>query len=152
MDDLKNINVFVQPLCDKNELECAHIMTRAMRQAFFWTQIADVDLKSFRAFTEDEIVIVASIENQTVGFASIYEPNKFLHHLYVDPDFQRKGIGSALLTETYKIIGQNISLKCQVKNKLAREFYRANGWIEDLDVGGKCELGEWLWIRKTENK
>lgn len=149
---IDNGNFTIQALTQEYELDCSRIMTKAICQTFYWTQTSEVDLKSFRNLTEDEVVYIALSDGLVVGFSGIYLPDKFLHHLYVDPDFQRKGVGSKLLAHAYTVTGFNLSLKCQVKNNLARAFYRASAWVEDSGIGGEDEVGEWLWIRKIENK
>jgi GNAT superfamily N-acetyltransferase len=141
--------VKVRPFTSEDELACIRIMNDAMGQGFYWTKVKSLDAQSFRATTSGEALIVAELARQIVGFASIYIPDNFLHHLYVDPAVQRRGVGAALLSAMHRIIGSDAGLKCQVQNKTARDFYVANGWVEDSDIGGRDELGDWLWLRIT---
>ena len=141
----------VRPFTSEDELACIRVMNEAMGQSFYWTKVESLDTQSFRATTSDEALIVAELAGQVVGFASIYIPDHFLHHLYVDPGVQRKGVGAALLSEMHRIIGSDASLKCQVQNTTARDFYAANGWVEDSGIGGRDELGDWLQLRITKD-
>ena len=144
--------ITVRPFEQEDELGCSRIMANAMSQAFYWTKVGGVDINYFRTITAEENLIVAELAGQIVGFASIYVPDNFLHHLYVEPEFQGKGAGTALLQEMHSIIGSDVALKCLVQNKTARGFYVANGWVEDSDIGGRDELGEWLWLRITKSE
>lgn len=142
----------VRPMMPGDEAQCADIMSHAMRQAFHWARVPDVDAASFGAVTADETVLVAEAGGRVVGFASVYEPGCFLHHLYVDTDVQGTGIGKALLSEAVLRMGPSLSLKCQVRNENARRFYRACGWVEDEGVGGEDEYGAWVSIRATARR
>ncbi len=50
-----------------------------------------------------------------------------MDHLYVDPDSQGKGLGSALLAKAQGT-NQRLSLWTFQKNKRARKFYEAKGF------------------------
>ena len=137
----------IRPKENDDEARCAEIMTQAMRLAFPWVQIAEMDVFAFREVTADEHVLVAEDGGRVLGLAGIYQPGAFLHHLYVDPASHGRGIGRALLAEAVRPAGPCLSLKCQVRNDGARRFYRACGWVEEQPSGERNELGEWLWIR-----
>jgi len=141
----------VRPFTPKDEPDCIRLMNEAIGQGFYWNKAESLGTQSFRETTSDEALIVAELAGQVVGFASLYIPDDFLHHLYVDPEFQRKGVGAALLSEVLAMVGSDGSLKCQVQNKVARDFYNAHGWVEDSDIGGRDEMGEWLWLRITKD-
>ena len=147
----RKAKVTIRPIKPGDEARCAAIMSRAMRQAFHWAHVPDTDVASFRAATTGETVLVAETNGLVVGFAAIYDPGCFLHHLYVDTDAQGAGIGKALLAEAIRSAGPSLSLKCQVRNDKARRFYRACGWVEDEAPGGEDEYGAWLMIRATRH-
>lgn len=87
-----------------------------------------VDLGGIKALTEGEVIYVAKLRNQIVGFASVWVPDSFIHHLYVHPDFHRQGIGSELLN--FCGIGHGpLSVKCEISNLTAQHFYRNRGWV-----------------------
>lgn len=111
-----------------------------------------VDPAGIRALTEGEEVYVAEIDNQIVGFASVWVADNFLHHLYVLPRMHGQGIGSGLLEYCGEWYGP-LSLKCEVANQVAQRFYRKRGWTtgergmgedgvwERLYAPGQCPFG-----------
>ena len=102
-----------------------------------------VDLAAFIANTRNETILVAELAGYGVaGFASFYEPEKFVHNLYVDPDLHGRGIGRALLARAMALVGGRASLKCQLRNPGALSFYRKLGWITGEE--GEAEFGRWV--------
>lgn len=92
----------------------------------FPDQVYSID--EFLAVIEGEEVLVARIAEKVVGFVSIWEPENFLHHLFVAPENQRKGIGKALILESVRRYSLPMSLKCIKANVEARRFYESLGW------------------------
>lgn len=88
-----------------------------------------VDHGTFAALVEGEAVFLAEVDGGVAGFVSIWVADRFIHHLYVAPQFQSRGIGSALLRECQARHGRPLSLKCDVRNIRARRFYRNKGWL-----------------------
>ena len=98
----------------------------------------------FERETFGEAVLVAVDPDQgPVGFVGIYRADRFVHHLYVDPDRHGQGIGRALLDAALGLLGGTASLKCQCANEKALAFYARLGWTEG-EVG-ESENG--LWVR-----
>ncbi|WP_084804007.1 GNAT family N-acetyltransferase [Bradyrhizobium sp. NAS80.1] len=126
---------------------CALILAEAGQQVFFWAEWPSFDDDKFNQVTAEETIYVAEEAGIVVGFVTVYEPDDFLHHLYIHPTASRRGIGTALLNLALHRHGGYLKLKCQARNTSARAFYRRAGWIEDLDIGGTDELGGWLFIR-----
>ncbi len=83
---------------------------------------------SFDDDTAGEEILVASINNQPVGFISIWLPDSFLHHLYILPSHQRQGIGKALIQKAQEMVEEPLTLKCLDLNEGAMNFYLNNGW------------------------
>ncbi|MCG3147997.1 MAG: hypothetical protein PCFJNLEI_01439 [Verrucomicrobiae bacterium] len=106
--------------------QLAQIFLDARRQVFPW-QIPV--LSDFEQQTAGEIIYVA-VEKKPVGFISIWEPDRFIHHLYVAPQHQRCGIGKQLLDSLRQWLPLPYQLKCVAKNELARAFYTKHGWRE----------------------
>ena len=44
-----------------------------------------IDIAALAAETKGERVVVAEVDGKVVGFFSLYEPQSFVHHLYVEP-------------------------------------------------------------------
>ena len=106
-----------------------------------------IDVPEFQRVTEAEEILVAEQAGQIVGFASCYRPDRFIHHLYVEPAQWRRGIGRALLTQAVAGLGGPARLKCQSANLAARAFYRSLGWTEH--PGSWDDRGPWLWLNEN---
>jgi GNAT superfamily N-acetyltransferase len=66
-----------------------------------------------------------------------------LLHLYLDPAWQRRGIGSRLLAEAGAALGPRLSLFCIARNKGARAFYERHGFlVAAMGDGAGTEEGE----------
>lgn len=82
----------------------------------------------FDAHTEGERVLVAIADGEVLGFASIWEPDSFVHNLFVHPSAKRRGLGQALLDGCAKYFDKRPTLKCLTANINAVQFYKAQGW------------------------
>ena len=71
-------------------------------------------------------VIVAEADGRLAGFAAVGDG--WLHHLYVDPDRQGRGVGSALLAEAQRRSPAGLQCWAFQRNARARSFYEARGW------------------------
>lgn len=80
--------------------------------------------------TAGESVLVACDQAQVVGFVSVWTPDHFIHHLHVDPAFQRQGVGRELLRSLPGWPGTSYRLKCLTANGPALAFYAANGFTQ----------------------
>ncbi len=73
-------------------------------------------------------MLVARIAGGIAAFASVWEPENFLHHLYVLPQHQRQGVGGELLRHCTNTFGLPMSLECIEANVEACRFYENLGW------------------------
>lgn len=73
--------------------------------------------------SEKYYTIVASIQNQIVGFATC--KSNQLRLLYVDPKHQQKGVATTLLQQSEKILKKPYSIKIS-KNSVP--FYQKHGY------------------------
>jgi GNAT superfamily N-acetyltransferase len=71
-------------------------------------------------------VFVAEKDGAVVGFAALKDG--MLDHLYVRPDLQRSGLGSALLEAVKQGAGSRLRLFTFARNSLARRFYEKHGF------------------------
>lgn len=96
--------------------------------AFTWLNASRFSLDDFDSATLGETVLVAVAGEKPVGFISWWEPDNFVHNVYVDSRFLHQGIGKALLNQCLAEIGRPATLKCLQQNTEALSFYLAQGW------------------------
>ena len=82
----------------------------------------------FEEVTDGEEIYVALLNDSIAGFASIWEPDRFVHFLFVSPTLRRKRIGSALVNRLAEIYDGPLTLKCLINNETGMAFYRSTGW------------------------
>ncbi|WP_279050568.1 GNAT family N-acetyltransferase [Cedecea davisae] len=111
------------------------------REAWPWLDSSSWHLEDFDSVTQDEKIWVAENDGHRIGFASVWEPDNFLHNLFVSPDYHGKGAGKALLQKVQSEFTSTGSLKCLVKNQHAAEFYQRNGW--HIEATGDSPDGEY---------
>lgn len=80
--------------------------------------------------TEGEQLYVALLNGWVVGMVSVWEPDSFIHYLFVDQTARHKKVGSVLVSKLAEIYDHPLRLKCLVKNVDGMAFYRATGWQE----------------------
>lgn len=111
---------------------CRQVFAIARAATFTWLPPARRDL-DFAASTAGEELWVAVAAGTVVALASLYRPSRFLHHLYVLPEWQGRGIGRRLLDRIVAELGGSAALKCDSRNLPARGFYRHLGWRHAAD-------------------
>ena len=122
------------------EIDAAgEIYVRSGRAAFTWRPPGYFRIEDFRMFALDEEVWLALMGEAPVGVLSLLREANFIHCLYVDPDAQGLGVGSALVAHVRRVVGQPLTLKLDVPNRKAVAFYAATGWermtgLEDQGV------------------
>ena len=130
---------------DTPQLETLFLVTR--QRTFHWENPDKFKLEDFKQSTAGETIFVAEDESSTiVGFVSVWEQDAvpFIHHLFVAPNHQRKGIGELLMESLLTWLSPPYRLKCVSKNREALAFYHKHGWVE---VGqGIGEDGEYLLL------
>lgn len=96
---------------------------------FHWLDQQRIWQEPFDEATRDETLFVAELDGKIAGFAALYAPERFVHHLYVLPEHHGKGIGKALLAACDGEGEGPLTLKCLCKNTPAVDFYRSQGWV-----------------------
>ncbi|RYF49885.1 MAG: GNAT family N-acetyltransferase [Cytophagaceae bacterium] len=110
----------------RSDLQTLYLQSRI--QVFTWLDTSEYSLSDFDSATLGETILVAVITQRPVGFISWWAPNNFIHNVYVDPRFLKRGIGKALLDRCLEGIGRPATLKCLQKNTNALSFYQTQGW------------------------
>jgi len=109
------------------------------RATFTWKAPESFTEADFEEQTLGESVWVAEgVSGDILGFISIWEPDAFIHHLFVRPQDQRHGVGRALLEHTRRWLPLPHRLKCLELNTRALRFYLKEGWTE-IGQGGSQE-------------
>lgn len=114
----------------------------ARRHNWDWIENEDWQLEDFDRIIPGETVLVAELDGHRVGFAGLMENDNFLHSLYVDPAYQGRGVGSALLNEIQSRFTSTGALKCLEMNKAAQTFYLQHGW--KIISQGESEQGNYV--------
>jgi len=113
---------------DRPSLEAIY---QACRTEAAWLPLAVKEASNFARDTEGETILVAvDPSDEPHGFISVWEADRYIHHLYVRSSAQRKGIGQALLDALNSRVPKPWRLKCLRANSEAAAFYLAQGWNE----------------------
>jgi ribosomal protein S18 acetylase RimI-like enzyme len=108
--------------------ECLRkLYLHSRRDSFIWLQTDSFQLEDFDRDSQGERIWLVEVLGSVAGFISIWEPDNFIHHLYVSSEYQNQGVGSMLLNGAKTEYG-NLSLKCMVQNRKALEFYLSQGF------------------------
>ncbi len=110
----------------------------AQREA--WASQAD-DVAAFGARLAGELTIVALVDGDIAGFASLRD-NTVFDMLYVRPDMARQGVGSALAEAIEKLAGARGTATLSVDaSDAARDFFAARGYVattrNTIEIGGQ---------------
>lgn len=133
----------IRALCPSDLPVLSALFLQVRRQTFSWNQTASFQLSDLESQIVGETVNVALNEaGQLVGFISLWWVDQFIHHLYVDSQWQGLGIGRQLLASLPGWPQTPYQLKCLKLNQGAAGFYRRCGFI---DVGsGHDQDGEYI--------
>ncbi|NII53482.1 GNAT family N-acetyltransferase [Luteibacter sp. SG786] len=112
------------------------------QHTFVWQPPDAFHLEDFDTQTEGERVFVAEAGDRIAGFISVWEPDDFIHHLFVDTGHTRQGVGRALLQALPEWSDRQYRLKCLSRNQPALAFYHAQGFVETAQ--GVSDDGEYI--------
>lgn len=128
---------------DTPQLE--QLFLEARRHTFYWEDPAKFQLGDYQKQTVGEEVFVGETDH-IVGFISVWSQDRppFIHHLFVSPEHQRKGVGTRLVHSLASWLPPPYRLKCLVQNLGARIFYKKMGWVEIAE--GVSEEGDYILL------
>lgn len=125
------------------------LFLRTRLATFTWMDSSQFALSDFEKETEGEYILVAHDDDVLVGFVSIWLPDNFVHHLYVDEQYQGRNIGTALLKAAIAKVGLPIRLKCELNNAKAVNFYERKGFV--AKEHGQTENGEYILFELVDS-
>ena len=99
----------------------------------------------FDSAVQGERIYVALYKRQLAGIAAVWEPDAFIHYLFVDREFRHKGVGRAITESLAQTYQRPLTLKCLTENTEAMAFYRKTGWQEAET--GRSEEGPYALLR-----
>lgn len=72
---------------EKDRQSLQQLFLEVRTKHFLWEDGASFELQDFDLQTQDEILLVAEDEKGILqGFLAIYEPDQFIHHLFIAND------------------------------------------------------------------
>jgi ribosomal protein S18 acetylase RimI-like enzyme len=123
-----------------NKLRELYLKVR--KSTFTWLNTENYSLLDFDKHTEGEVVYMAVSDGELLGFISIWEPENFIHNLFVSKVNQRQGIGESLLDYVRKLNDRPYRLKCIIENTNAVNFYKKNHF--EIESTGEDEVGKYF--------
>ncbi len=114
----------------------------ARRHNWRWLDDSHWHLVDFDSVILGETVWGAELDGHRVGFAGVLENDRVLRSLYVDPAYQGRGVGAALLERVQASFTSTGALKCLLMNKAAQAFYLKHGW--KIIAQGESEQGKYV--------
>jgi GNAT superfamily N-acetyltransferase len=136
------MNIILRNRNSLDDVICGQIMSSASKNSkeVNWLKIAQSPKTkevSHRLF--GNLRLIAILDGQAVGFTDYLISKCHIKHLFVEPQFQVKGIGTALLNSAQQKIQNTISVSVLSINKSAllwciqRGFIITNCWTENLE-------------------
>jgi GNAT superfamily N-acetyltransferase len=136
-------DVIFLPYRSEDAEQCARVFERAWNAGHPYAPRMIGMAEFLLAIRDRNVVVARTGAGRVVGFAGVYVPDRFIHHLYVDPAWSGGGIGRGLLAHALHLAGGRATLKCQVRNEGALRFYEREGWR----FGERGETDGELWVR-----
>ncbi len=148
---MKAIKQIIIKRVQTHEYDRLRQMFLEIRQACFtWEDTHQMGLYDFDELLKEELILCAYIGVELVGFASIYEPDRFIHYLMVQKDYRGLGVAKALINRAVEMLGTPMTLKCMKSNTRALDFYLHQGWT--IQKEEECEQGPYYLMSYQRTK
>jgi GNAT superfamily N-acetyltransferase len=122
------MNIQIREFEEADREALRRLFMESRNASFVWAPAGAHSLDDFDRMTRGERILVATLEGVPIGFASLWEPESFLHNLFVHPVFQSRGAGGALLAACDQYFSGTPTLKCLKANDRAVRYYLSKGW------------------------
>ncbi|RUT70109.1 GNAT family N-acetyltransferase [Flavobacterium cupreum] len=106
------------------------LFLKVRQNTFVWADRSAFDLLDFDVQTKGEYILTALYNKKVIGFISVWMRDNFIHHLYIDEAFHKRGIGKILLKAALEQTKFPVMLKCLERNTQAVAFYKKTGFTE----------------------
>ena len=92
---------------------------------------------------QENIIVVAEIDGKLAGFGEVSLPENELTALYVNPDFKRQGVGTAIVKDLESRANQSGLKYLKLHSSLTAElFYKQNGFQKEKEGTHILATGE----------
>ncbi len=91
------IKLAVRRLEQSDAAAVQRLYERAVGRAVWLPAEVEADANFAHVSQGEAVFVCHGPEGRLVGLLSAYVPESFIHHVYVDPEFERQGVGTALL-------------------------------------------------------
>ncbi len=122
--------VVVRPAEPADLTRCAEIFLSGRLQAKPDDEAGIFRLDDFADEVADQDLWVAVADGRVVGLVSADIPAGLIRNVFVDPAWQKRGVGYRLLSHVCARLRPPIRLICAARNHAARAFYEHVGWRE----------------------
>ncbi|VVE57674.1 GNAT family N-acetyltransferase [Pandoraea iniqua] len=120
----------------------AQLYLDVRRQTMTWLSPDRFRYEDFASDAAGETIQVArAVNDEILGFISVWPADNFIHMLYVRETSQGAGVGAALLKALPDWPSRGYRLKCLVKNSRATSFYLRHGFV--VVGAGASEEGDY---------
>ncbi|MET0748606.1 MAG: GNAT family N-acetyltransferase [Rhizobium sp.] len=120
----------IRPAVDADHGTLSEIYLTVRRATFTWVAPERFLPDDFASHSKGESIFVCEGgDGEIAGFMAIWEPDAFIHMLYIRAKFQGAGAGTALIRALPGWPRRRYRLKCLVKNSRARRFYEQIGFV-----------------------
>jgi GNAT superfamily N-acetyltransferase len=136
-------------LLDNGDTQAIEAIYRDCRTEAIWLPPAARDNSdSARDTAGEKLLVAVTSDDLPLGFLSVWEPDRFIHHLYVHSEMRNRGVGKALLESLGAQVPAPWTLKCLTANDRALAFYTSQGWKKISS--GVGDEGPYVVLEKHE--
>jgi putative acetyltransferase len=125
---------------DADAIAGIHYASRAAAMPWLAVVHSALETRGFvaRVLLKKENVYVAALEGKVIGYAShdVAGRAKWLSHLYVHPDYQRRGVGTMLFAHAKRSMPDGFKFWVFQRNVMARSFYEKHGAVLIRETDG----------------
>ncbi len=122
------MRVEISKYCAEDKQKIFEIYKQILINEWKVNNESGLEEQEFEESLREEQVYVARMGGEIAGFISWFEPDSFIHHLYIKKCFRRQKVGLQMIQFALDRLRYPIRLKCLQENQNAIDFYLSNGW------------------------